>query len=51
MHYIELGRTYAQMKRTVDARSFIEKGLAMPDTEKDDPETKRQGLEVLAKLR
>ena len=51
MHYIELGRTYAQMKRTADARSFIKKGLAMPDTEKDDPETKRQGREVLAKLR
>jgi tetratricopeptide (TPR) repeat protein len=51
MHYIELGRTYAQMKRTAEARSFIEKGLAMPDTEKDDPETKRQGREVLAKLR
>jgi tetratricopeptide (TPR) repeat protein len=51
MHYIELGRTYAQMNRTADARSFINKGLAMPDTEKDDPETKRQGREVLAKLR
>jgi tetratricopeptide (TPR) repeat protein len=51
MHYIELGRTYAQMKRTADAQSFIEKGLAMPDTEKDDPETKRQGREVLATLR
>jgi tetratricopeptide (TPR) repeat protein len=51
MHYIELGRTYAQMKRTAEARSFIEKGLAMPDTEKDDPETKHQGREVLAKLR
>lgn len=51
MHYIELGRTYAQMKRTADSRLFIQKGLAMPDTEKDDPETKRQGREVLAKLR
>jgi len=51
MHYIELGRTYAQMKRTADARAFIKKGLAMPDTEKDDPEIKRQGQEVLAKLR
>ena len=50
MHYIELGRTYAQMERTDEARSFIKKGLAMPDTEKDDPETKRQGREVLAKL-
>ncbi len=51
MHYIELGRTYAQMKRTTEAQTFLKKGLAMPDTEKDDPETKRQGREVLAKLR
>lgn len=50
MHYIELGRVYAQMGRTADARCFITQGLAMPDTEKDDPETKRQGREVLSKL-
>jgi tetratricopeptide (TPR) repeat protein len=51
MHYIELGRVYAQMGRTEEARRLISKGLAMPNTEKDDPETKRQGEEVLAKLR
>jgi tetratricopeptide (TPR) repeat protein len=51
MHYIELGRVYAQMGRTDDARRFITKGLAMQNTEKDDPETKRQGQEVLTKLR
>jgi len=51
MHYIELGRTYAQMGRAADARKFIAKGLAMTDTEKDDPETKNVGREVLAKLR
>ena len=50
MHYIELGRVYAQMGRTEEARRLITKGLAMQDTEKDDPETKRQGQEVLAKL-
>jgi tetratricopeptide (TPR) repeat protein len=50
MHYIELGRVYARMGRTDDARSFIKKGLAMQETEKDDPETKREGQEVLAKL-
>jgi tetratricopeptide (TPR) repeat protein len=27
MHYIELGRLYAQMGRTGEARWFIEKGL------------------------
>jgi tetratricopeptide (TPR) repeat protein len=51
MHYIELGRVYAQMGRNDDARRFITKGLAMQNTEKDDPETKREGREVLAKLR
>jgi tetratricopeptide (TPR) repeat protein len=50
MHYIELGRVYARMGRTGEARSFIVRGLAMRDTEKDDPETKRQGQELLAEL-
>lgn len=49
-HYIELGRTYAQMGRTADARKFIEKGLAMPDMEHDDPELKQRGRETLSKL-
>jgi tetratricopeptide (TPR) repeat protein len=51
MHYIELGLVYAQMGRTDDARRSISTGLSMPNTEKDDPEVKRQGQEVLAKLR
>jgi tetratricopeptide (TPR) repeat protein len=51
MHYVELGRTYAQMGRNDDARRLIAKGLAMPDVEKDDPETKQHGREDLAKLR
>ena len=50
MHYIELGQTYAQMGKTADARRLINKGLAMPDVEKDDPEMKRRGRETLAKL-
>jgi tetratricopeptide (TPR) repeat protein len=50
MHYIELGRVYWRLGRTGEARSLITKGLAMRDTEKDDPETKRQGQELLAKL-
>jgi tetratricopeptide (TPR) repeat protein len=50
MHYIELGCAYAHMGRTEDARNLISKGLAMRETEKDDPETKRQGQEVLANL-
>lgn len=50
MHYVELGRTYAQMGRDADARKFITKGLAMPETEKDDPETKKLGRQILTKL-
>jgi len=51
MHYIELGRVYAQMGRKDEARKYINKGLAMPNTEKDDPEMKEKGRETLAKLR
>ena len=50
MHYIELGRTYAQMGRDADARKFITRGLTMPETEKDDPETKKLGRQILKKL-
>jgi tetratricopeptide (TPR) repeat protein len=51
IHYIELGLVYSRMGRTADARRVITKGLAMKETEKDDPETKRHGKEELAKLR
>lgn len=51
MHYIELGRIYAQMGRKDDARKFISKGLAMPNVDKDDPEMKAHGREELKKLR
>jgi tetratricopeptide (TPR) repeat protein len=51
MHYIELGRTYEKMGRDADARKFITKGLAMPETEYDDPETKNLGRQILKKLR
>jgi Flp pilus assembly protein TadD len=50
MHYIELGRIYAQMGKNDEARDFINKGLAMHDVEKDDPETKARGREALAKI-
>ncbi len=51
MHYIELGRVYAQMGRKDDARRCINKGLAMPDAEKDDPEAKERGREALNAIR
>ncbi len=49
-HYIELGRTYAQMGQSSAAKRYISKGLAMPATEKDDSEMKARGRETLAKL-
>jgi len=51
MHYIELGRVYARMGRKDDARRVIATGLAMPNVEIDDPETKERGREELKKLR
>jgi len=50
MHYIELGRTFAGMDRDEEARKYINKGLAMAETEKDDPETKNLGRTILKKL-
>ena len=50
IHHIELGRTYAQMGRKEEARAALNKGLAMPNREKDDPETKERGRATLAKL-
>jgi tetratricopeptide (TPR) repeat protein len=50
-HYIELGITYAHMNRSAEARQNIEKGLAMPDSEKDDAELKVRGREVMGKLK
>lgn len=51
MHYIELGRTYAGMDRKDEARKYLAKGLSMRETEKDDPETKEKGRELLQKLK
>ena len=50
MHYIELGRIYAQMGRKEEARKYLQKGLAMPNKEKDDPEMREIGQETLQKL-
>jgi tetratricopeptide (TPR) repeat protein len=50
IHYIELGRIYAQMGRKEEARKCIEKGLAMPNKEKDDAEMKEIGQQTLQKL-
>jgi tetratricopeptide (TPR) repeat protein len=51
MHYIALGTVYVEMGRKEEGRRFIEKGLAMQNTEKDDVEVKQDGEQVLAKLK
>lgn len=50
IHTIELGRTYAQMGRKDEARKLINRGLAMPNREFDDPDTKIRGRATLADL-
>ncbi|MFN0130198.1 MAG: tetratricopeptide repeat protein [Verrucomicrobiales bacterium] len=50
IHHIELGRTYAQMGRTAEARQSLTKGLSMPNTGKDDAEAKIKGRVTLASL-
>jgi tetratricopeptide (TPR) repeat protein len=50
IHFVELGRTYAQMGKKQEAKQLINKGLAMPNREKDDPETKQRGRKTLAGL-
>ena len=50
IHYIELGRIYAQMGNKEEASEYIHKGLSMPDKEADDPEMKEIGRATLQKL-
>lgn len=51
VYYVDLGITYAAMEKTAEAKKFIEKGLAMPNKGKDDPETKIRGRETLLTLK
>jgi tetratricopeptide (TPR) repeat protein len=51
MHHVELGCVYQAMGKEAEAKRCIERGLALAETEKDDPATKRTGREVLARLR
>jgi tetratricopeptide (TPR) repeat protein len=49
-HPIELGRTLAAMSQLIEAKKLIEQGLAMPNRERDDPETKQRGRATLKDL-
>ena len=50
IHYIELGRTYAHSGNEAEARKYIQQGLAMAITGKDDAESKQKGRQTLAEL-
>ncbi|MGH8163897.1 MAG: hypothetical protein ACREP1_06145 [Rhodanobacteraceae bacterium] len=50
IHYIELGHIFVQMGRKNEARKYLEKGLSMPNQEKDDLEEKKVARELLANL-
>ncbi|MCX7868403.1 MAG: hypothetical protein N2322_00475 [Terrimicrobiaceae bacterium] len=50
MHHIEYGRTLAALNRREEAIAQLRKGLAIPDSDKDDRETKNRGRETLRKL-
>jgi tetratricopeptide (TPR) repeat protein len=50
INYIELGCVYAQMGRRDEAQRLVTKGLDMPNTDNEDPETVREGEQLRAKL-
>ena len=50
VHVVELGRTYAMMGRKAEAKRYLEMGLAMPNKDKDDAETKQRGRVSLKQL-
>jgi tetratricopeptide (TPR) repeat protein len=49
-HHVELGRAYLAMGRTDEARAELERGLALPDVEKDDPVSKKRATEALKEI-
>jgi tetratricopeptide (TPR) repeat protein len=49
-NHIGLGRAYAALGRTAEAREELQRGLSMPSQEKDDPFVKEQGRETLRKI-
>jgi tetratricopeptide (TPR) repeat protein len=49
-NHIGLGRAYAALGKTAEARAELRRGLSMPNQEKDDPFVKEQGRETLRKI-
>jgi len=49
-NFLELGKTYAAMGRKTEARAALEKGLALPNLQRDDSENKTIARKTLARL-
>ncbi len=49
-HHVELGRTYAALGQAELARTSLQRGLALPNREKDDADTKERARAALRKL-
>lgn len=49
-NHVELGRAYLALGQKDTARMELEKGLAMPNRQRDDEEVKRRAREILKKV-
>ncbi|MEQ1860981.1 MAG: tetratricopeptide repeat protein [Chthoniobacteraceae bacterium] len=50
-NHVELGRALAELGQKDEARAALQKGLSLPDRQRDDPETKGRARAALAKLK
>jgi tetratricopeptide (TPR) repeat protein len=49
-HHVELGRAHAALGQKAQARAQLQAALALPNQEKDDPESKRRAVAALRDL-
>jgi len=49
-NHVELGRTYLAMGNKIEAKAELEKGLSLPDQQRDDPDVKQRAREALKKV-
>jgi tetratricopeptide (TPR) repeat protein len=49
-NHVELGRTYFAMGKKAEAKAELEKGLSLPDQQRDDPDVKQRAREALKKI-
>jgi tetratricopeptide (TPR) repeat protein len=49
-NHVELGRTYLAIGKKAEAKAALEKGLSLPDQQRDDPDVKQRAREALKKV-